>query len=238
MMGNSQLVFLKKDQKIKTMATNENCKLFKTELLTRASKTQNRVIFISIDRLLKCGKKLIFTANNPDAEAYMLQIFKQDEFNRLLLERIEQLAASSKANNVFVISSRSQCFLENLFNVPKLLNLVAENGCVYKNAGAMVWHATSRVKSALLESCLPFFEQYAYKLEYAHIKKTEHYLRLKLREMDRKTSSILLKSLHDELSKELEKTESLEVAIYEKSVHVRPYGLNKVMNLVRCDCFE
>lgn len=228
LMTNSQLIFIKKDLKL-AIAANEDCKLIKSELLNRAIKAQNRVIFISIDRLLKRGKKTIFTANNTDADIYMLRIFKQYEFNHVLLENIEKLAVSSKVNNVFIISARSQYFLENLFKSPQSLNLIAENGCVYKNAHSTTWHSISRAKSVPLEDCFKIMENYAYKFENAHIKKTDNYLRLKLKEMDRKTNAILLKNLYEELTKQLERVESHEVAIYDKSVHVRPYGLNKVI---------
>lgn len=226
LMINNQLVFTKDSNEKKTIAINEECKVIKPEQLSRASKAQNRVIFISIDKLLKKGKKLHFPTNSPEADLVIFQIFKQSEFNHLLLEKIEKLA--TKSNNVFVISSRSQNFLEKLFDNPEPLNLIAENGCVYKNANSMTWYPISRSKKSLLDDCRKVMENYTYKLENAFIKKTEHYLRLKLKAMDSKANAMLLKTLHEELSNEIEKVETLEVAIYDKSVHVRPYGLNKV----------
>ena len=145
-----------------------------------------------------------------------------------MLEPIQRLA-SSEGNVVIIMTGKSHDLADGVFTDIKNLHLLAENGCFYKNSNKNKWVNISGEELTFKQIVLPIMKKYCRRLENCLVIEKDSTLKFKVKGgAHTNLTQLLISTLYKEIVQALGENDKLEVFCTDRSVIVRPFGINKV----------
>ena len=156
------------------------------------------------------------------------QILKTDP-----LETVKRLAAN-ESNVIIIISGKSRYLMDQKIRDIKNLHLLGENGYYYKNTNQSTWATISHEEVAWKERVRPVMVKYQKKLENCWIQEKDSTIKFKIKgAVHNNITQLLVSTLHKEVVAALGEHDKAEVFRSEKSIGVRPFGINKVVLVIK-----
>jgi len=144
------------------------------------------------------------------------------------LETIKRLAAN-ESNVVIIITGKSRYLMDQKIREIKNLHLLGENGYYYRNTNKQgQWSTISNDEISFKEKVRPVMVKYQKKLENCWIQEKDSTIKFKIKgAVHNSITQLLVATLHKEIVAALGENDKAEVFRSEKSIAVRPFGINK-----------
>eukprot|EP01016_Furgasonia_blochmanni_P041463 TRINITY_DN5392_c0_g1_i1.p1 TRINITY_DN5392_c0_g1~~TRINITY_DN5392_c0_g1_i1.p1 ORF type:complete len:775 (+),score=192.96 TRINITY_DN5392_c0_g1_i1:61-2325(+) len=207
---------------LRRIAVSERSKLLNMkEVLDAYAEAENRVIVIDYEDVLVDCKISGVTRRARESQ------FVNPRPSKAIIEALETLSADHK-NTCFIITSKTQEYLDTWFSSVKNLGLASENGFFYKiNHNDSKWSMLFRLDWGWREIVKSVLDNYTQRTEGSYIDVQESCIAWRFEAVVEEFANIQAAELENHLKSLLEYMQNIEVIRTKDSVEVRPAGVNK-----------